>query len=197
MEPSNVHLKASITKQQLYGKRPSYMGSSENLRKPIALRDPRPPTPGPRPGPLPPRPGPPTPPPSPRYRQFRSSIDQQSSILVSRAEPSQYPHPNPPPSPGPGRPGPVNPPPNVPTPPPSPRRSASPWVFSDSSSLLALAVTYLSLATWNGDADPAHVRMAAEHDIYSQRRSNSLVPKTARSSAAIRSGDAKRFSLAA
>ncbi|KAI0415199.1 hypothetical protein F5X98DRAFT_228335 [Xylaria grammica] len=196
MQPSDALPKAAAHKPQRYSSRPAYLDLSEGLRKPIAFPNPpRPPTPGPpRPSPpVPPQPPVPTPPPSPRY-DLSCGVGPQPSILVSRAEPWQCPYPNPPPSPGPRRPGPVRPPPNVPTPPPSPRRTHSPWAFSTAASLADSVLLYLSLATWSQDIAAAaaaaaaeeHVRMAAEDDIYSQRHSNNPVSKPA---AAVRDDD--------
>ncbi|TGJ79707.1 hypothetical protein E0Z10_g9053 [Xylaria hypoxylon] len=179
IQPSDALPKVTANKQQLYKNRSSYIDSSETLRKPIAFPNPpRPPTPGPpTPNPpVPPHPPVPTPPPSPHYL-LSYNIGPQTSILTSRAEPSQRPYPNPPPSPGPRRPRPVRPRPDVPTPPPSPPRSTIPWVFSTTSNLVAFALVYLTLATWSGDTDPGHVRIATEDDICSKRHSNGPVPK--------------------
>ncbi|KAI1736340.1 hypothetical protein F4680DRAFT_264991 [Xylaria scruposa] len=156
-----------FNKQQTYDSRSPNLGSSKIQSRPIALPNPpRPPTPGPppRPEPNPPVPPVPTPPPSPHTSLICSSSPQQlPPILISGSEPgfNQCPYPNPPPSPGPRRPGPVNPRPNVPTPPPSPRRSVTvptgeqdPWVlFSTASSFAILVLEYLySSATWNEQA---------------------------------------------
>ncbi|KAI0545901.1 hypothetical protein F4679DRAFT_588091 [Xylaria curta] len=150
----------------LFNKQEHYDSRSPNLKiqsKPIALPNPpRPPTPGPppRPNPNPPRPPVPTPPPSPHsFLICHGNPQQLPPILISEPGLNQCPYPNPPPSPGPRRPGPVNPRPNVPTPPPSPRRSADavstvnedPWVlFSTASSFAISVLEYLySSATWN------------------------------------------------
>ncbi|KAI1427122.1 hypothetical protein F5Y12DRAFT_712458 [Xylaria sp. FL1777] len=161
---------------QLYNYRSSYIASPEILKKPTALPNPpRPPTPGPpRPyPPVPPHPPEPTPPPSPQYHLC--SVDPQLSILVSRTEPFQCPYPDPPPSPGPRRPGPVRPRPNVPTPPPSPRRSTTPWIFYNASSLVDLILMYISLATWDGDTATECVSMATEGGICSKWHSSPLL----------------------
>ncbi|TRX88958.1 hypothetical protein FHL15_010186 [Xylaria flabelliformis] len=155
-----------FNKQQPYDSRSPNLGSSHKIRsKPTALPNPpRPPTPGPppRPAPIPPQPPVPTPPPSPHSSLISRSIPQQlPPIPISLPEPefNQCPYPNPPPSPGPRRPGPVNPRPNVPTPPPSPRRSiaVSPAnedpliLLSAASSFAILVLEYLySSAKWNG-----------------------------------------------
>ncbi|KAI0185510.1 hypothetical protein EV127DRAFT_412096 [Xylaria flabelliformis] len=163
---SDAPPEALVNKQQPYDSLSRNFGSSNKIRsKPIALPNPpRPPTPGPppRPAPIPPRPPVPTPPPSPHSSFFYHSNPQQlppTPISVSEPGFNQCPYPNPPPSPGPRRPGPVNPRPNVPTPPPSPRRSitVSPAnedpliLFSTASSIAILVLEYLySSATWNG-----------------------------------------------
>ncbi|KAI1748782.1 hypothetical protein F4782DRAFT_534064 [Xylaria castorea] len=172
---SDAPPKALVNKQQPYDSRSPNLGSSNKiLSKPIALPNPpRPPTPGPpRPAPIPPQPPVPTPPPSPHNSLVcRSSPQQQPAIPASVSGPgfNQCPYPNPPPSPGPRRPGPVHPRPNVPTPPPSPRRSITastanddPWVlFSTASSFAILVLEYLySAITYDGD-----VSMAARNDM--------------------------------
>ncbi|KAI1109505.1 hypothetical protein F5Y14DRAFT_455942 [Nemania sp. NC0429] len=123
-------LSEAITNERLHRNDDSYMDLFKTLRKPTHLPyPPRPPTPTP-PGPNPPIPRPnpnPTPPPSPQHLPFHS-LGPQLSILISSAEPLHFPNPNPPPSPVPRRPGPLYPVPDVPTPPPSPRRSISPCI---------------------------------------------------------------------
>ncbi|KAI3321578.1 hypothetical protein HD806DRAFT_537249 [Xylariaceae sp. AK1471] len=128
-------LPTTTANNQLNNKRRSFIdSSSESLRKPTAFPDPpRPPTPEPRPPrpyPVGPRPSVPTPPPSPRY--LFCSAGKHLAIVAHRAGPFLCPYPLPPPSPGPPRrPGPVYPRPDVPTPPPSPRRSTTGWAFFD------------------------------------------------------------------
>ncbi|KAI0428005.1 hypothetical protein F5Y09DRAFT_12649 [Xylaria sp. FL1042] len=184
IQPLGALPKTIAGQQHLYKNQSTRIDSFETLTKPTAFPNPpRPPTPGPpRPfPPVPPHPPgptpPPTPPPSVGYVLFYR-VGPQLSILVSGSEPSQCPYPVPPPSPGPRRPGPVGPRPDVPTPPPSPRRSINPWSFSTASSLVDLALACLSLATWDGDTVTEYVSMATEDDIYSERHS-SLVPNPA------------------
>ncbi|XXH03196.1 hypothetical protein Hte_009593 [Hypoxylon texense] len=112
---------------------------SIEVPKKISFPDPpRPPTPGPppRPPPIPPRPPVPTPPPSPRSNVeaawLQEHVATQLSFLAAQLLDIWFtpgalislPYPDRPPTPGP-RPGPVGPQPDVPTPPPSPRRSAA------------------------------------------------------------------------
>ncbi|KAI1351054.1 hypothetical protein F5Y01DRAFT_132394 [Xylaria sp. FL0043] len=179
-QPLDAFLKTIVGKQQLGNNDSVDIDSSKTPANPTAFPNPpRPPTPGPpRPHPPVPRPPPgPTPPPSPRYLLFYND-GPQLSILVSPAEPFRCPYPNPPPSPGPRRPGPIRPRPDVPTPPPSPRRSVNPWDFSTISSLTDLALACLTLATWDGDAATEYVSMSMENDSYSKRHS-SLIPNSA------------------
>lgn len=173
IQSSDAAPKALANKQKPYDNRSPDLGSSnEILNKPIALPiPPRPPTPGPPPRypPILPRPPIPTPPPSPRNANplivcsnSLSSPQQLSPTLASVSVPGslQCPYPNPPPSPGPRRPGPVHPRPNVPTPPPSPRRSMGtndPWIFFFTASTFAILVLeYLSSTTWHGQGGAAH-----------------------------------------
>ncbi|KAI0455807.1 hypothetical protein F5B21DRAFT_503094 [Xylaria acuta] len=186
---SDAPPKALANKHQPYDSLSPNLGSfNKTMNKPIALPNPpRPPTPGPpRPyPPIPPQPPVPTPPPSPHnldslivLSSSLSNPQQLPPIPVAVSEPGfhQCPYPNPPPSPGPRRPGPVNPRPNVPTPPPSPRRSITtsttdngPWVFlSTASSFAILLLEYLSSATWNeqgATAHEGHVSTAARDDM--------------------------------
>ncbi|KAI1182410.1 hypothetical protein F5B17DRAFT_189977 [Nemania serpens] len=163
-QSSGAVLKA-MTNKRLYNNDDPYVYFLNTLKKPTQLpHPPRPPTPGP-PRPNPPVPGPhpnpgPTPPPSPRHVPSYS-LGPQRSILISSAEPLQCPRPNPPPSPNPGRPGPMYPRPNVPTPPPSPLRSISPWISSATFDLVVLLLEYLCSVTWNTGTAYGHVRMAA------------------------------------
>ncbi|KAI1196316.1 hypothetical protein F5X97DRAFT_325596 [Nemania serpens] len=166
-QPSGAFPKA-ITNKRLYSNDNLYMELSKTLKKPAELPyPPRPPTPGP-PRPNPPIPGPnpgPTPPPSPHHLLFYS-LGLQLSILVSSAEPLHCPYPNPPPSPGPRRPGPVYPRPTVPTPPPSPRRSISPWISSAALDLIVLLIEYIYSATGNTGIAYGYVRMSAGDAMY-------------------------------
>ncbi|KAI0509631.1 hypothetical protein F5B22DRAFT_320034 [Xylaria bambusicola] len=174
-EPMDAFPKIPVKQRQLYYNRSSYKDSSDIMKQPVCFPNPpRPPTPGPpRPDPpMPPNPPTPTPPPSPQ-QLLSCSIGRQSSILASEAEPIRCPYPNPPPSPGPRRPGPVRPRPDVPTPPPSPRRSANPWILSTMSSLVDLALMYLVLTTWNADGVTEDAGLASEVDVCSERHSKS------------------------
>ncbi|KAI1162934.1 hypothetical protein F5B18DRAFT_358147 [Nemania serpens] len=157
-------LSKAIANKRLDSNDGSYMDLFKTLRKSTEHPyPPRPPTPGPPQPypPIPPRPYPgPTPPPSPHHLLF-SGLSPQLSILVSSAEPFQCPYPSPPPSPVPPRPGPMFPRPNVPTPPPSPRRSISPLISSDARDLIVLLLEYLCFATWNTGTAYGYVSMAA------------------------------------
>ncbi|KAI1500035.1 hypothetical protein F5X99DRAFT_387995 [Biscogniauxia marginata] len=133
-------------------------------RDPLCLPDPpRPPTPGPhpRPPPIPPRPPVPTPPPSPRASiiRFRNSVSQRFSILTSPIKPFLFPHPPRPPTPGPNRPGPVSPRPNVPTPPPSPRRSRP------TSTQSCRKPTRESVSQFLGRSDAISTGLVLEHEV--------------------------------
>ncbi|KAI0099860.1 hypothetical protein GGR51DRAFT_386842 [Nemania sp. FL0031] len=175
----DTHPKA-IANYQLYDKTCYLNTDLSKARKTLITlpNPPRPPTPGPPqpPPPVPPRPPGPTPPPSPQYLLF-CHLGPQLSILISRAEPLQYPYPNPPPSPGPRRPGPRQPRPNVPTPPPSPHRSISPWIFSTASNLIVLLLGYLSITTWDAGTAYEDVRMASEDATCSGWHSNGPAAK--------------------
>ncbi|KAK5636906.1 hypothetical protein RRF57_012618 [Xylaria bambusicola] len=170
-EPMDAFPKTTAKHRRLSYNHSSYKDLSEIVKKPVGTsKPPRPPTPGPpQPNPpMPPTPPEPTPPPSPQ-QLLSCSLGRQPSILVSEAEPVQCPYPNPPPSPGPRRPGPVRPRPDVPTPPPSPRRSADPWILSTMSSLVDLTLMYLTLVTWNADGVTENAGLASEVDVCFER----------------------------